>query len=184
MGPDRGVFLEAILQRARNYSIPGVIDSASESFTYNTDTSDSIPTGSLTSMAMFNSNWINYRYDSLARLKERDVGNLLTEYHTYQAGSTTGTTTMRPETFYTTAKGSSTKLTGFQYTYDAVGNITKATNQVDKSYWGYSYDMMGIHGCIICKVGIMIQRLGGLLMRTDMQAPVKDLSGIICLHIA
>ena len=34
-----------------SYSIPGVIDSASESFTYNTDTSDSIPTGSLTSMA-------------------------------------------------------------------------------------------------------------------------------------
>ncbi len=126
-----------------SYSIPGVIDSASESFAYNTDTSDSIPTGSLTSMAMFNNSWINYRYDSLARLKERDVGNLLTEYHTYQAGSTTGTTTMRPETFYTTAKGSSTKLTGFQYTYDAVGNITKATNQVDKSYWGYSYDSLG-----------------------------------------
>ena len=126
-----------------SYSIPGVIDSASESFTYNTDTSDSVPTGSLTSMAMFNNSWINYRYDSLARLKERDVGNLLTEYHTYQAGSTTGTTTMRPETFYTTAKGSSTKLTGFQYTYDAVGNITKTTNQVDKSYWGYSYDSLG-----------------------------------------
>ena len=123
-----------------SYSIPGVIDSASESFTYNTDTSDSVPTGSLTSMAMFNNSWINYRYDSLTRLKERDVGNLLTEYHTYQAGSTTGTTTMRPETFYTTAKGSSTKLTGFQYTYDKGSNITKVANQVDSTYWSYTYD--------------------------------------------
>ena len=57
-----------------NYSIPGVVDSATETFYYNTSTTDSISDGALTSMALFSNEWIYYRYDSLSRLKERDVG--------------------------------------------------------------------------------------------------------------
>ena len=125
------------------YSIPGVIDSATESFYYNENTADGIPDGSLTSMALFNNSWIYYRYDSLFRRTERDIGSVLTEHQSFAAGSTSGTTTMRPETYYTTAKGSTTKLSGFQYTYDKVGNIKKIVNQVDSSYWNYSYDSLG-----------------------------------------
>ena len=126
-----------------NYSIPGIIDSATESFYYNTNTSDAISDGSLTSMTMFNGSWIYYRYDSLSRLKERDLGNVLTEHQTYLAGSGDCTTTTLPETYYTSAKGSTTKLSGFQYAYDNIGNITKITNQVDKTYWNYAYDGLG-----------------------------------------
>ena len=63
-------------------------------------------------MAMFNDSWIYYRYDSLSRLKERDLGNVLTEHQTYLAGSGDCTTTTLPETYYTSAKGSTTKLQG------------------------------------------------------------------------
>ena len=46
---------------------------------------------------------------------------------------------MRPETFYTTAKGSSTKLTGFQYTYDAVGNLV-SVKMPEGGVYGNAYD--------------------------------------------
>ena len=126
-----------------NYSIPGVVDSATETFYYNTNTTDSISDGALTSMALFSNEWIYYRYDSLSRLKERDVGGILTEHQTYLAGSGTCTTTTLPETFYTTSKGSSTKLSGFKYTYNAVGNITRITNLLDNTYMAYAYDKLG-----------------------------------------
>lgn len=87
-----------------NYSIPGVVDNATETFYYNTNTTDSISNGALTSMALFSNSWNYDRYDSLSRLRERDVGNILTEHQTYFAGSETCTTTTLPETFYTTAK--------------------------------------------------------------------------------
>ena len=126
-----------------NYSIPGVVDSATETFYYNTSTTDSISDGALTSMALFSNEWIYYRYDSLSRLKERDVGGILTEHQTYLAGTNGYTTTTLPETFYTTAKGSSTKLSGFQYAYNEVGNVTQITNLLDNSYWKFAYDKMG-----------------------------------------
>ena len=126
-----------------NYSIPSVVDSATETFYYNTNTTDSISDGALTSMALFSNEWIYYRYDSLSRLKERDVGGILTEHQTYLAGSGTCTTTTLPETFYTTSKGSSTKLSGFKYTYNAVGNITRITNLLDNTYMAYAYDKLG-----------------------------------------
>ena len=126
-----------------NYSIPGVVDSATETFYYNTSTTDSISDGALTSMALFSNEWIYYRYDSLSRLKERDVGGILTEHQTYLAGTNGCTTTTLPETFYTTAKGSSTKLSGFQYAYNEVGNVTQITNLLDNSYWKFAYDKMG-----------------------------------------
>ena len=126
-----------------NYSIPGVVDSATETFYYNTSTTDSISDGALTSMALFSNSWIYYRYDSLSRLKERDVGGILTEHQTYLAGTNGCTTTTLPETFYTTAKGSSTKLSGFQYAYNEVGNVTQITNLLDNSYWKFAYDKLG-----------------------------------------
>ena len=59
-----------------------MVDSATETFYYNTSTTDSISDGALTSMALFSNEWIYYRYDSLSRLKERDVGGILTEHQT------------------------------------------------------------------------------------------------------
>ena len=126
-----------------SYSIPGIVDSATETFYDNTSTTDSISDGALTSMALFSNSWLYYRYDNLSRLTERDVGNILTEHQAYLAGSGTCTTTTLPETFYTTAKGSSTKLSGFQYTYNAVGNVTRITNLLDNSYTAFAYDKIG-----------------------------------------
>ena len=126
-----------------SYSIPGIVDSATETFYYNTSTTDSISDGALTSMALFSNSWLYYRYDNLSRLTERDVGNILTEHQAYLAGSGTCTTTTLPDTFYTTAKGSSTKLSGFQYTYNAVGNVTRITNLLDNSYTAFAYDKIG-----------------------------------------
>ncbi len=126
-----------------NYSIPGVVDSATQSFYYNTSTTDSISDGVLTSMALFSNSWLYYRYDSLSRLKERDVGNILTEHQTYLAGSGTCTTTTLPETFYTTARGSTAKLSGYRYSYNEVGNVTQITNLVDGTYWKFAYDKLG-----------------------------------------
>lgn len=126
-----------------SYSIPGIVDSATETFYDNTSTTDSISDGALTSMALFSNSWLYYRYDNLSRLTERDVGNILTEHQAYLAGSGTCTTTTLPETFYTSAKGSSTKLSGFQYTYNAVGNVTRITNLLDNSYTAFAYDKIG-----------------------------------------
>lgn len=126
-----------------NYSIPGVVDNATETFYYNTSTTDSISDGALEKMALFSNEWITYSYDSLSRLSSRTVGNILTEHQTYLAGSGTCTTTTLPETFYTTAKGSSAKLSGFRYAYNEVGNVTQITNLVDGTYQKFSYDKLG-----------------------------------------
>ncbi len=126
-----------------SYSIPGLIDNATETYYYNTSTTDNVSDGALEKMALFSDAWIAYRYDSLSRLKERDVGNILTEHQTYLAGSGTCTTTTLPETFYTTALGGSAKLSGFQYAYNAVGNVTKITNLIDNTYKTYAYDSLG-----------------------------------------
>ncbi len=75
--------------------------------------------------------------------KERDVGNILTEHQTYLAGSGTCTTTTLPETFYTTARGSTAKLSGYRYSYNEVGNVTQITNLVDGTYWKFAYDKLG-----------------------------------------
>lgn len=126
-----------------NYSIPGVVDNATETFYYNTSTTDSISDGALEKMALFSNEWITYSYDSLSRLSSRTVGNILTEHQTYLPDSGTCTTTTLPETFYTTAKGSSAKLSGFRYAYNEVGNVTQITNLVDGSYQKFAYDKLG-----------------------------------------
>ena len=91
-----------------------MVDSATETFYYNTSTTDSITAGALTSMALFSNSWIYYRNDSLSRLKERDVGGILTEHQTYLAGTNGCTFFTLPETFYNTDKRSSTNLSGLQ----------------------------------------------------------------------
>ena len=65
------------------------------------------------------------------------------EHYTYLAGSETGTTTTLPETYYTTLKGSSTKQSGYRYTYDVRNNITRITNLKDNSYIAYACDKLG-----------------------------------------
>ena len=94
-------------------------------------------------MALFSNAWITYSYDRLSRLSLRTVGDILTEHQTYLAGSGTCTTTTLPETFYTTAKGSSSKLSGFRYAYNEVGNVTQITNLVNGTYQKFAYDKLG-----------------------------------------
>ena len=132
-----------------SYSIPGVVDNATESFYYNGDGNSvvedrtNVGEGTLKGMALFSNSWITYSYDDLSRLTQRRVGNILDEHYTYLAGSETGTTTTLPETYYTTLKGSSTKQSGYRYTYDVRNNITRITNLKDNSYIAYAYDKLG-----------------------------------------
>ena len=94
-------------------------------------------------MALFSNSWILYEYDELSRLSQRKVGEVLEEHYSYLPGSESGTTTTLPETYYTTAKGSSTKLSGYRYAYDARNNITRITDLKNNSYWSYAYDEVG-----------------------------------------
>ena len=65
------------------------------------------------------------------------------EHYTYLAGSEAGTTTTLPETYDTTAKGSSTKLSGYRYAYDERNNIVQETDLNTGKYWKYAYDKLG-----------------------------------------
>ncbi len=94
-------------------------------------------------MALFSNSWIHYHYDDLSRLNKREVGGILEEHYTYLAGSETGTTTTLPETYDTTLKGSSTKLSGYRYAYDERNNIVQETDLNTGKYWKYAYDKLG-----------------------------------------
>ena len=132
-----------------SYSIPGVVDSGVESFYYNGDGSKvvgdraNVGEGTLKAMALFSNSWIYYHYDDLSRLNKREVGGILEEHYTYLAGSEAGTTTTLPETYDTTAKGSSTKLSGYRYAYDERNNIVQETDLNTGKYWKYTYDKLG-----------------------------------------
>ena len=132
-----------------SYSIPGVVDSGVESFYYNGDGSKvvgdraNVGEGTLKAMALFSNSWIHYHYDDLSRLNKREVGGILEEHYTYLAGSETGTTTTLPETYDTTLKGSSTKLSGYRYAYDERNNIVQETDLNTGKYWKYAYDKLG-----------------------------------------
>ena len=93
--------------------------------------------------ALFSNSWICYYYDDLSRLNRREVGGILEEHYTYLAGSEAGTTTTLPETYDTTAKGSSTKLSGYRYAYDERNNIVQETDLNTGKYWKYAYDKLG-----------------------------------------
>ena len=93
--------------------------------------------------ALFSNSWICYYYDDLSRLNKREVGGILEEHYTYLAGSEAGTTTTLPETYDTTAKGSSTKLSGYRYAYDERNNIVQETDLNTGKYWKYAYDKLG-----------------------------------------
>ena len=71
------------------------------------------------------------------------MGGILEEHYTYLAGSEAGTTTTLPETYDTTAKGSSTKLSGYRYAYDERNNIVQETDLNTGKYWKYAYDKLG-----------------------------------------
>ena len=132
-----------------SYSIPGVVDSGVESFYYNGDGSKvvgdraNVGEGTLKAMALFSNSWIYYHYDDMSRLNKREVGGILEEHYTYLAGSEAGTTTTLPETYDTTAKGSSTKLSGYRYAYDERNNIVQETDLNTGKYWKYAYDKLG-----------------------------------------
>ena len=76
-------------------------------------------------------------------VKSIRVGGILDEHYTYLAGSEAGTTTTLPETYDTTAKGSSTKLSGYRYAYDERNNIVQETDLNTGKYWKYAYDKLG-----------------------------------------
>ena len=99
--------------------------------------------GTLKRMALFSNSWIYYSYDALSRLSKREVEGILEEHYTYLSGSGAGTTTTLPETYYTTPKGSSTKLSGYRYAYDSRNNITRETNLLNNDYTTYEYDGLG-----------------------------------------
>ena len=99
--------------------------------------------GTLKGMALFSNSWIYYSYDVLSRLSKREVGGILEEHYTYLAGSGAGTTTTLPETYYTTPKGSSTKLSGYRYAYDSRNNIVQETDMNTGKNWKYTYDGLG-----------------------------------------
>ena len=132
-----------------NYSIPGIIDSGEESFYYNGDgrweveDRANVSEGTLKGMALFSNSWIYYSYDALSRLSKREVGGILEEHYTYLSGSGAGTTTTLPETYYTTPKGSGTKLSGYRYAYDSRNNIIQETDLNTGKYWKYAYDGLG-----------------------------------------
>ena len=131
-----------------SYSIPGVVDSGVESFYYNGDGSKvvgdraNVGEGTLKAMALFSNSWIYYHYDDLSRLNKREVGGILEEHYTYLAGSEAGTTTTLPETYDTTAKGSSTKLSGYRYAYDERNNIVQ-----ENGYYYVTMENMLVYFC-------------------------------------
>ena len=129
--------------KSLSYSIPGVIDKATETLYYNSNTTDSVSDGALDKMALFSNNWIHYHYDNLSRLTERELGGILTEHRSYLAGKNGCTTTTLPKSFSTTPKGSTNKLSDYQYAYDPLGNIVQANDQVGKTYSKYAYDALG-----------------------------------------
>ena len=71
------------------------------------------------------------------------MGNVLTESYGYLAGKGTCTTTPLVQDFTVMKKGTTTKQAGWKYTYNALGNITKATDVMTNGYQAYSYDNQG-----------------------------------------
>ncbi len=129
--------------KSLSYSIPGVIDKATETLYYNSNTTDSVSDGALDKMALFSNNWIYYHYDNLSRLTGRELGGILAEHISYLAGKNGCTATTLPKSFSTTPKGSTKKLSDYQYAYDPLGNILRIDDLAGKTYSQYAYDALG-----------------------------------------
>ena len=67
-------------------------------YTYNSNTTDSIPDGLLTGVTMFDGGSISYSYDYLQRISNRNIAGKLEERYAYAAGSGENTTTTRLST--------------------------------------------------------------------------------------
>ena len=136
-----GIYTYNTDSKLTNFSvqIPGVVDSMSETYTYNTDDTDGVSDGSLTSMSMLSGEDLTYTYDSLSRLTKREVAGILTENYSFLAGSAANTTTTMVSQYQVKDADTNALLHGYSYEYDAVGNITKITEN-GAGYTDYTYD--------------------------------------------
>ena len=82
---------------------------------------------------------ITYTYDSLSRLTKREVAGILTENYSFLAGSAANTTTSMVSQYQVKDADTNALLHGYSYEYDAVGNITKITEN-GAGYTDYTYD--------------------------------------------
>ena len=102
-------------------NLPG-IGEYSESYVYNSDSTDNISDGTLTQKSLFSGDLLRYTYDSLARLTQCSIG-LLSQEITYCSGTSGQTTALPAQQLI--KDGNRTVVGSYSYTYDAVGNITQ-----------------------------------------------------------
>lgn len=117
-----------------NISIRGISSNLRESSTYNTQ-------GVVTRQDMFSGEYIDLTYDSLSRLSRRDIAYALLEDFSYAPGVSANTTTALISEIQHKNKLDGAVLGSYQYTYDALGNISAVT----RSGFGtttYAYDTL------------------------------------------
>ena len=117
-----------------NISIRGISSNLRESSTYNTQ-------GVVTRQDMFSGEYIDLTYDSLSRLSRRDIAYALLEDFSYAPGVSANTTTALISEIQHKNKLDGAVLGSYQYTYDALGNISTVT----RSGFGtttYTYDTL------------------------------------------
>ena len=102
-------------------NLPG-IGEYSESYVYNSDSTDNISDGTLTQKSLFSGDLLRYTYDSLTRLTQCSIG-LLSQEITYCSGTSGQTTALPAQQLI--KDGNRAVVGSYSYTYDAVGNITQ-----------------------------------------------------------
>ena len=102
-------------------NLPG-IGEYSESYVYNSDSTDNISDGTLTQKSLFSGDLLRYTYDSLTRLTQCSIG-LLSQEITYCSGTSGQTTALPAQQLI--KNGNRAVVGSYSYTYDAVGNITQ-----------------------------------------------------------
>ena len=139
------------------YSIPGIIDSAYEAYSYNSNSGDSIPDGALTSMVTTNGYTMSFAYDGLGRLSAGSFSNKLQTAYSYLAGASGGTTTTLVSGLKNTISGS-TVAQNYQYQYDKLGNMTQVKDAVSNKTTDYTYDNQGQLLTAVSKSGSTVIR--------------------------
>ena len=117
---------------------------AAETYTYDTDSTNSISDGLLIRMQMTTYGKIDYTYDELQRLSQKHIysersGGGFWEEFFYKAGSTAGTTTSLVAE-KKNWKNNTNMTHDFHYTYDGNGNILTETDSVNNTSVSYTYD--------------------------------------------
>ncbi|MBP3451644.1 MAG: hypothetical protein J6J73_02510 [Agathobacter sp.] len=116
------------------------LSGGSERYSYNSNKTDGISDGLLTSMQMITSYGLGREYDYLQRLTERRISGL-TENYTYKAGKEANTTTTQVSGMTNTL--GETVVSDYQYTYDANGNIRVVIDNADGGEGiAYTYDKL------------------------------------------